>query len=68
MNCSFTLLDKKGLYQGMLSYTKEGFFIDFQGLPFFIRKDHDGLIGQDPDARQDWGQEEKRAAEDEIVR
>ena len=25
------------------------------------------LIGKDPDARKDWGQEEKRAAEDEMV-
>ena len=26
------------------------------------------LIGKDPDAGKDWGQEEKRATEDEIVR
>ena len=26
------------------------------------------LIGKDPDARKDWGQEEKGAAEDEMVR
>ena len=26
------------------------------------------LIGKDPGARKDWGQEEKRAAEDEMVR
>ena len=38
MNCSFALFDKKGLYQGMLSYTKEGFFIDFQGLTLFYWK------------------------------
>ena len=25
------------------------------------------LIGKDPDAEKDWGQEEKRAAEDEMV-
>ena len=25
------------------------------------------LIGKDPDAGKDWGQEEKRAAEDEMV-
>ena len=25
------------------------------------------LIGRDPDAGKDWGQEEKRAAEDEMV-
>ena len=26
------------------------------------------LIGKDPDARKDWGQEEKGMAEDEMVR
>ena len=26
------------------------------------------LIGKDPDAGKDWGQEEKRVAEDEMVR
>ena len=26
------------------------------------------LIGKDPEAGKDWGQEEKRAAEDEMVR
>ena len=26
------------------------------------------LIGKDPDAKKDWGQEEKRATEDEMVR
>jgi len=26
------------------------------------------LIGKDPDAGKDWGQEEKRAVEDEMVR
>ena len=26
------------------------------------------LIGKDPDARRDWKQKEKRAAEDEMVR
>ena len=25
------------------------------------------LIGKDPDARKDWGQEEKQAAEDEMI-
>ena len=26
------------------------------------------LIGKDPDAERDWGQEEKRVAEDEMIR
>ena len=65
-------LDSKEVKQSLLKeinleYSLEGLMLKLK-FQYFGHLMQSQLIGKDPDAGKDWGQKEKRAAEDEMVR